>query len=122
MTVAFDPRTSYANDWQFLDRIEDAVLTPRDADKHGNADLAQDIKAREQDIRTTPFNGTYNYRGRVTVHEVWAVNGEIREPQSGDSLLILGDNWSIHDVTKRPHGPSYLCLCSIVGAGAVDEL
>lgn len=119
----FDPRTAYAGNWQFLDRIEDAVLSPRNSEKQENADLAQDVKAREQDIRSTPFNGSYNFRGRVTVFEVWAVDGELREPQSGDSLLFQTKRWSVHDVTKRIHGPSYLCLCSSVGmTGADDEL
>lgn len=121
MPECFDARTAYECDWQFLDAIVDAQLIPRTAEGHENADLAQDVKAREGDIASLGFSPVHNFEGRTAVWDVWAVDSEIGEPHEHDALVVDGAKWTIQRVTKKEHGPHYLCVCTSTGITGVSD-
>ncbi len=121
--ATFDARTSYREDWRYVDGVEDGVLVTRRA----NAEEieSQPIKVVEADVTRRDFQqlglGLLLSPNSKTWF-VWRLFDDARpeppEPTIQDAIEIDDEHWLIQEVASVRHGAMFVCVCT---KGRVNE-
>lgn len=116
-STAFDTRTSFRNDWELVDGVEDGVLITRRANaeeieshpvKLLRADVTQrDFQQLGLGLLITPESKVW-YLWRLFDDE----RPEPPAPTNQDVLEIDGGvHWLIQEVAEVRHGAMFVCVC-----------
>ena len=115
-STAFDTRTSFRNDWELVDGVEDGVLVPTDADTGKDLDRHVDIKLVEGPVTHPPFAAAAaGMRTRTAQLIVWLTNYDADEPRHGYIIRRGTVDWAVYGAPVAHPTGQFVCLCSLIG-------
>ncbi len=116
-STEFDVRTSFRNDWELLDGVEDGVLVVRRA----NAEEAEShpVKLLRADVTRRDFQQLglgLLLTPESKVWYLWRLFDDARpeppEPTNQDAIELDGaTHWLIQEVAEVRHGSMFVCVC-----------
>ena len=116
-STAFDTRTSFRNDWELVDGVEDGVLITRRA----NAEEIEShpVKLLRADVTSRDFQQLglgLLITPEAKVWYLWRLFDDERPeppaPTNQDALELDGGvHWLIQEVAEVRHGTMFVCVC-----------
>ncbi len=85
--MTWNAKTAYAGDYQYIDGVEDATLTPKDAAQHGTTSYTVKVLWDDDDPEDLP-TGQPGLTQAVSALCLWIAGSGAPTPRVGDLLTV----------------------------------
>lgn len=109
---AWNPRTAYANEWQYIEGIEDGVVHQLDADGKETG-TSWEVKCLRQTVAESYLANLAADNGinpADTLITIWQKSANDPPPTSPNALTIGSTRWIIQRVIAQQQGPTFGCI------------
>ena len=86
--MAWNYETAYAGDWAFIDGVESATLTPKDAAQDGAVNHAVKILWDTDEVNNMPTGQRLGLAPKESALCLWVAGSAAPDPAHGDLLTI----------------------------------